>query len=93
MTGLKKRLEGTKGMWAEELPNFLWLYQTTLKRSMRETLFSLTYIREAVIPTEVSLCNAQVSGFVPAKNEELMVKQLDLLGEHRESATIKLVKY
>ena len=29
MTELKKRLEGTKGMWAEELPNVLWAYRTT----------------------------------------------------------------
>ena len=29
MTELKKRLEGTKGMWAEELPNVLWAYWTT----------------------------------------------------------------
>ena len=24
--GLKKRLEGAKGRWAEELPSFLWAY-------------------------------------------------------------------
>ena len=60
---------------------------------MGETLFSLTYGGEAVIPTEVSLCSARVTGFVPRKNEELMVKQLDSLEEHWESATIKLVEY
>ena len=26
MNGLKKRLEGMKGKWAEELPNVLWAY-------------------------------------------------------------------
>ena len=26
MNGLKKRLEGTKGKWAKELPNVLWTY-------------------------------------------------------------------
>ena len=26
VNGLKKRLEGTKGRWAEELPNVLWAY-------------------------------------------------------------------
>ena len=26
---LKKRLEGIKGMWAEELLNVLWAYRTT----------------------------------------------------------------
>ena len=65
---LRKRLEGTKRMWAEELPNVLWAYWTTPKRSMRETLFSKTYGGEAVIPTKVSLCRARVSRFVLAKN-------------------------
>ena len=93
MNGLKKRLEGTKGMWAEELFNVLWAYRTTPKRSMGETPFSLTYGREAVIPTEISLCSARVLGFLLAENEELMVKQLDSLEEYRELATIRLVEY
>ena len=43
VNGLKRRLEGSKGRWAEELPNVLWAYQTTRRRSMGETPFSLTY--------------------------------------------------
>ena len=58
MNGLKKRLDGAKGRWAEELPNILWAYRTTLRRSIGETPFSPTYGGEAVIPTEVNLCNA-----------------------------------
>ena len=77
----------------EELPNVLWAYWITPRRFTGETPFSLTYGGEAVIPTEVSLCNAQVSTFVLVENEELMVKQLDSLEEHRESATIKLAEY
>ena len=48
---------------------------------------------EAVIPAEINLCSAQVSGFSPAKNAELMVRQLNLLEEHRELVTIRLVEY
>ena len=55
---LKKRLEGTKGMWDEELLNVLWAYRTTPRRSTGETPFSLTYRGEVVIPTEISLCSA-----------------------------------
>ena len=40
-TGLKKRLEGAKGKWAEELPNVLWANRTTPKRSTGETPFSM----------------------------------------------------
>ena len=58
VNGLKKRLDGAKGRWAEELPNVLWAYRTTPRRSTGETPFSLTYGVEVVIPTEVNLCSA-----------------------------------
>ena len=54
LNGLKRRLDGAKGRWAKELPNVLWAYRITLRRSTRETPFTLTYGAEAVIPTEVS---------------------------------------
>ena len=60
---------------------------------MGETPFSLTYGAESVIPTEVNLCSARVSGFSPAKNSNLMLKQLNLLEECWESTTIRLAEY
>ena len=90
---LKRRLEGTKGRWAEELPNVLWAYRTIPRRSMGETLFSLSYGVEAIIPAEINLYNARVLGFNPTKNSELMLKQLNLLEERQESATIWLEEY
>ena len=56
MNGLKRRLKGAKGRWEEELPSVLWAYQITPRRFTGETLFSLTYGEEAVIPAEVNLC-------------------------------------
>lgn len=44
------------------------------RRSTGKTPFSLTYGAEAIIPVEVNLCNAQVSGFAVTKNNELMEK-------------------
>ncbi|XP_075670396.1 uncharacterized protein LOC142640196 [Castanea sativa] len=93
VNGLKKRLEVAKGNWAEELPSILWAYWTTLRRSTGETPFSLTSGAEAVIPAEINLCNSWVAGFAPAKNEELMFGQLNLLEKHREAATIRLAEY
>ncbi|XP_075663027.1 uncharacterized protein LOC142632528 [Castanea sativa] len=90
---LKKRLEGTKGKWVEELPNILWAYWTTPRRSTGETPFSLTYEAEAVIPAEVNLCSARAASFFPTKNDKLMAKHLDLLEECRELATIRLAEY
>ena len=93
MNGLNRRLDGAKGRWAEELPNILWAYRTTPRRSIGETPFSLTYGAEAVIPTEVSLCSAQVAGFDPVQNDGLILEHLDWLEEFREAATIWLAEY
>ena len=90
---LKRRLDGAKGRWAKELPNILWAYRTTPRRSTRETLFSLMYGAEVVIPAEVNLCCARVARFDPVQNNELMVECLDWLEECREATTIRLAKY
>ena len=63
VNGLKKRLEGAKGNWAEELLNVLWAYQTTPRRSTGETPFSMTYGVEAVIPIEIGLSSMRVTDF------------------------------
>ena len=90
MNGLKKRLEGTKGRWVEE---FLWAYRTTPRRFTGETPFSLTYGTEMVILVEVNLCSAWVLGFTLTENDEITVKQLDLLEEYRELLIIWLAEY
>ena len=41
----------------------------------------------------MNLCNARVSGFDPAENSKLMLKQLNPLEEHRELVTIRLAEY
>ena len=93
VNGLKRRLEGAKGNWAEELPNVLWAYRITPRRSTRETPFSLTYRAEAVIPAEVNLCSARVLEFNMSQNDDQLIKRLDLLEEYRDTATIRLVEY
>ena len=81
------------GRWAEELSSVFWAYRTTPRRSKGETPFSLTYEVEVVILAKVNLCSARVLGFIPTKNNELMVKLLDLLEECGESTTIRLAEY
>lgn len=93
VSGLRRRLEGAKGNWAEELSNVLWAYRTTPKRSTGETPFSLTYRAEAVIPAEVSICSTRVAGFDPSINNEMLAERLDKLEECREVATIRLAEY
>ena len=86
-------MEGVKGRWAEKLPSILLAYRMTLRKSTGETPFSLTYEAEAIILVEVNLCSAQLAGFIPTENDELMVKHLDQLEECRELATIQLAEY
>ena len=93
VNGLKRRLEGAKGNWAEELPNVLWAYRTTPQTSTGETPFSLIYKAEAVIPTEVNLCSARVLELDMKQNEGQLTGCLDLLEEYREAATIRLAEY
>ena len=93
VNGLKRRLEGAKGNWAEELPNVLWAYRTTPRRFTRETPFSLTYGAKAVIPAEVNLCNARVSEYNTSQNDYQLMKRLDLLEEYRDTVTIRLAEY
>ena len=93
LNGTKRRLDGAKGNWAEELPNVLWAYRTTPHRSTGKTPFSLTYGAEAVIIAKVNLCSARIDGFNPVQNEMMMVERLDLLEEYREAAVIRLAEY
>ena len=58
---LKKRLEGSKGNWAEELHGLLWAYRTTHKTETQETPYALVYGAEAIIPTEMHV-KTTVSG-------------------------------
>ena len=94
LNGLKKRLESTKGRWAKELPNMLWAYQTSSRRSTSKTPFSMTYgITEAVIPIEIGLPSMRTTSFYLNKNELLMAEQLDLVEENREILSIRLANY
>ena len=93
LNGLKKRLDRAKGRWTEELPNILWAYRTTPRRSTGETPFSLTYGAKAVIPIEVNLCSARVVGFDPIQNDGLMLEHLDWLEECQEATTVRLAEY
>lgn len=85
---LKKRLEGAKGNWVEELPNILWAYRTTPRKSTGETTFSMTYGTEAVIPVEISLLSMRVVDFIRSNNDKYLIGNLDALEEQREMVTV-----
>ena len=90
---LKKRLDDAKGKWVEDLPHILWTYQTTTCRSTWETLFSMTYGAETVIPLETEFPTLRMNSFTPSNNDGLLEKSLDLIEERRENAIVQLAYY
>ena len=93
MNGLKKRLDEANGRWVEELPHVLWTYQTTPRRSTRETPFSMNYGSKAMIPLETGFPTLRTSLFIPENNDKLLVKSLDLVDERREAAMVQLMYF
>ena len=77
----------------EELSLVLWTYQTTPRRSTRETPYSITYGTEAVIPLETGFPTLRMSSFTPSNNDGLLMKSLDLIEERRENVMVQLAYY
>ena len=93
MNGLKKILDDAKGRWVEELPHVLWTYQTTPRKSIGETPFSMTYGAKAIIRLENGFPTMRTSTFTSDGNDELLKKNLDLVEERRENAMVQLAYY
>ena len=70
-----------------------WRYQTTVHRSTRETLFSMTYGVEAVIPLETEFLILRTSSFTSSNNDGLLEKNLDLIEEQRKNVMVQLAYY
>ncbi|XP_070055468.1 uncharacterized protein [Nicotiana tomentosiformis] len=87
---LKKMSEAAKGKWTEELSGVLWAYRTTAKSSTRETLFSLLYGAEALIPVEVGEPTLRYFRANEESNNEAMLINLELLEKRRDLAHIRM---
>ncbi|KAK0589707.1 hypothetical protein LWI29_017611 [Acer saccharum] len=90
---LKKRLEAEKSQWAEKLPEILWSYRTTPRRSTGETPFSLVYGSEAVIPIETRLPTARSENPNEEQNNLELSFELDHLDERRDRAALRTQSY
>lgn len=75
------------------MPNVLWAYKTTLKRSIGESPFSMFCGTETVIPLEVDLPTMRINSFSPGSNDQILAEQLDLIEENRDIALIWLANY
>ena len=86
-------MDDVKGKWVDKLPHVLWTYWTTLRRSMGETLFSMTYGVKAMIPLKTRFPMLITSLFALNSNDNLLEKSLDLVKERRENAMVQLAYY
>ncbi|KAK0580108.1 hypothetical protein LWI29_036450 [Acer saccharum] len=79
--------------WAEKLPEILWSYRTTPRRSTGETPFSLVYGSEAVIPIETRLSTARSENPDEEQNNLELSFELDHLDERRDRAALRTQSY
>nr|GEY24832.1 reverse transcriptase domain-containing protein [Tanacetum cinerariifolium] len=98
--GIKARLSKGNNNWIEELPYVLWAHRTMIKTIHGDTLFSLTYGTEAVIPVEIGMPTYRTAVVDAVHNNKELQLNLDLLEERRECAAIceanakvKMTKY
>ncbi|XP_034213039.1 uncharacterized protein LOC117625615 [Prunus dulcis] len=89
----KGQLDKAKGAWPEKLPEVLWAIRTSYRTSTGETLFSLAFGSEAVVPVEIGEPSYRTETFTPKQNEEAMSLSLDLLEEHRAQANLRNEAY
>ena len=54
-----------KEMWADELPEVLWAYNTTVRSTTGETPFSLGYEYEAMVPVEIGAGSLRRDNYDP----------------------------
>ncbi|KAL0399891.1 UNVERIFIED_CONTAM: hypothetical protein Sradi_2332400 [Sesamum radiatum] len=93
LQSLKTRLEETKGNWVEELPGVLWAYRTSPRRSTGESLISLVYGTEVIVPVEIGEETLRVQQYEPANNGVERQADLDLIQELRSNANTRTVAY
>nr|GEV09077.1 hypothetical protein [Tanacetum cinerariifolium] len=86
--GIKARQGKGNKNWLEELPYVLWAYCTMIKSSNEDTLFSLTYGTEAIIPTEIGMPTYRTTVVDVVHNNEELRLNLDILKERHERAAI-----
>ncbi|CAL2252900.1 unnamed protein product [Prunus armeniaca] len=90
---LKRQLNKAKGAWPEKLPEVLWAIRTSHRTATGETLFSMAFGSEAVVPVEVGEPSYLTETFVPKANEEALALSLDLLEERRTQANLRNEAY
>lgn len=93
MNSLKKKLEGAKGKWVDELLSVLWAYQTTSRKPTRTRPFTLTYGMKAIISTKVRVPIARTVVREARNGRNDLQRHLDWADEEREVVVIQIASY
>ncbi|PON77224.1 hypothetical protein PanWU01x14_028430 [Parasponia andersonii] len=86
-------MEEHKGVWPDVLPEVLWTYRTTQRTTTGESLLSLAYGNEAMVPVEIGVSSLRRSTYEQDQNNTLMRIELDLLEERREQSQLQIASY
>lgn len=79
LNGLKKKLDERNGLWEEELPSVLWVYNTTVQSSIGETPYKLTFRMDAILPVEIHNQSWRVKAMKEEENHGNSVANLIML--------------
>ncbi|PKA52628.1 hypothetical protein AXF42_Ash001609 [Apostasia shenzhenica] len=100
---LKKRLDGAKTRWPEELSGALWAYNTAPSEVTQELPFSLSFRIDAVIPVDLEHFSPKievVANFDPEdlqtwmnENDDSRRVDMDLLEQKRQLASLKRLEH
>ncbi|KAA3469459.1 rve domain-containing protein [Gossypium australe] len=89
LIALKKKVVEAKSVWLNKLPGILWALRTSHHTAIGETIVSLVYGAEAVIPAEIGMRSHRTTHFNEDVNREAIRLNIDLINEFREVAEIK----
>ncbi|XP_026435158.1 uncharacterized protein LOC113332874 [Papaver somniferum] len=90
---LKKKLDGYRASWCEQLHNVLWAYRTTRREATGMSPFALTYGTEAIIPTEAMLPITKTGAWEKNLTSDMILSKLDDLEENREISLQTIENY
>ncbi|XP_065002236.1 uncharacterized protein LOC135635220 [Musa acuminata AAA Group] len=79
LDGLKRRVSAARSAWTDELPSVLLSLRTTPKTATRESLYSLTFGTEAVLPPVVAISTLRTRSYDEEVSNEGLRASLDML--------------
>ena len=79
--------------WIDQVPSVLLLLRTTASRATGETLFSLVYGAEAMLPTELKEGSPRVRAYDEDSQRTQRIDDVNFLEEVRCRATVRSARY